>query len=125
MTKDCQSIFSSIACVKLPVMLLLKVLAALAALTLTAASPLDIPHYVHEKRAGPPRGWTKRNALDRRAVLPMRIGLKQSNLEKTWEWLSDVSHPESENYGRHWSAKQVAEAFAPRYGKNSSALCAS
>lgn len=25
----------------------------------------------------------------------------------------DVSHPESPNFGKHWSAKQVAETFAP------------
>ena len=25
----------------------------------------------------------------------------------------DVSHPDSPNFGKHWSAKQVAEAFAP------------
>lgn len=31
------------------------------------------------------------------------------------EWLSEVSHPQSKKYGQHWSAKEVAEAFAPRY----------
>lgn len=25
----------------------------------------------------------------------------------------DVSHPESKNYGKHWTAKQIAETFAP------------
>ena len=43
----------------------------------------------------------------------MRIALKQSNLEKAEEYLMDVSHPKSPNYGQHWSAKKVAETFAP------------
>ena len=25
----------------------------------------------------------------------------------------DVSHPESPNYGKHWSADKIAETFAP------------
>ncbi len=43
----------------------------------------------------------------------MRIALKQSNLDKANEFLLDVSSPESPNFGKHWSAKQVAETFAP------------
>lgn len=53
--------------------------------------------------------------MDRRAVLPMRIGLTQSNMDKAWDWLMEVSSPASEKYGEHWAAKDVAEAFAPRY----------
>lgn len=44
---------------------------------------------------------------------PMRIALAQSNLDKADEYLMDVSHPESPNFGKHWTAKQVAEMFAP------------
>ena len=43
----------------------------------------------------------------------MRIGLTQSNLDRAWDWLSEVSSPDSAKYGQHWTAKQVAEAFAP------------
>ena len=43
----------------------------------------------------------------------MKVGIAQSNLDKAWEWLEEVSHPTSEKYGKHWSAKQVAEAFQP------------
>ena len=46
--------------------------------------------------------------------MPMRIGLVQSNLDKGYDWLMEVSSPESETYGKHWTPKQVAEAFAPR-----------
>jgi len=45
----------------------------------------------------------------------MRIGLTQSNMDKAWDWLMEVSSPASEKYGEHWAAKDVAEAFAPRY----------
>lgn len=83
--------------------------ASAAAYALNSAS-----HILHEKRSDIPDGWTRRGALDRRAVLPMRIGLKQRNLDMLSEWLSEVSHPQSTKYGQHWSAKDVAEAFAPR-----------
>ena len=43
----------------------------------------------------------------------MRIALKQSNLDKAEEYLMEVSHPKSPKYGQHWSAKKVAETFAP------------
>lgn len=39
--------------------------------------------------------------------------LKQNNLHKLEEYLTDVSHPESPNYGQHWSAAEVAKTFAP------------
>lgn len=79
------------------------------------ASPLTQHHAVHERRSTHPAGWTRRSAIDNRAILPMRIALAQSNLERGHEWLMQVSHPGSEKYGQHWSAKEVAEAFAPRY----------
>lgn len=43
----------------------------------------------------------------------MRIALTQKNLHKADEFLMDVSHPESPNFGKHWTTKQVAETFAP------------
>jgi len=77
------------------------------------ASPLGLPHSIHEKRNDAPQGWAKRNALDRRAILPMKIGMAQSNMDRGWEWLSEVSVPTSPKYGKHWTAKEIAEAFAP------------
>lgn len=47
----------------------------------------------------------------------MKIALSQSNLDKGWGWLRKVSHPDSELYGEHWSAQDIADAFAPRYGQ--------
>ncbi|KAH8820611.1 peptidase S8/S53 domain-containing protein [Xylogone sp. PMI_703] len=42
----------------------------------------------------------------------MSIGLAQQNLDKGYEFLMDVSHPDSANYGKHWSMDQIAETFA-------------
>lgn len=80
-----------------------------------SASPVTSPHVVHEKRELVPHGWEKRNAVRRDLVLPMRIGMVQNNLDKGDDWLMEVSHPESSKYGQHWTAKQIAEAFAPSH----------
>lgn len=96
-------------------MLLSTLLTTSALVVGTLASPLALPHVVHEKRSSAPFGWTRRDVLDRRAILPMRVALAQSNMDKGHEWLMEVSHPESDKYGKHWTAKDVAQAFAPRY----------
>jgi len=85
-----------------------------AALAASAfASPAS--HYaVHEKRDSAPYGWASRGALKRDGVLPMRIALTQRNLDKAYDHLMDVSHPESAKFGKHWTVKDVAETFAPR-----------
>lgn len=79
------------------------------------ASPLTQHHVVHEKRHSHPAGWSRRDELSKSAILPMRIALTQRNLDQGHQWLMDVSHPKSEKYGQHWSADEVAQAFAPRY----------
>lgn len=70
-------------------------------------------HVQHEKRDALPFGWERHDKLPSHDVLPMRIGLKQSNLDRAEEFLMEVSHPKSPKYGQHWSAKEVAETFAP------------
>lgn len=96
------------------------VTALLAAFLATcSASPPAIPHVIHERRRSVPHGWAKRDELSGRTVLPMRIALAQSNLDKGEEWLMEVSHPTSEKYGKHWSAADIATAFAPRFDLSS------
>lgn len=56
-------------------------------------------HELHEKRNGAPIAWTKRARAAEHNVLPMRIGLKQNNLELGDSMLSRLSDPESEHYG--------------------------
>jgi len=86
----------------------------LGLLTLAIAAPTtSTRHVVHERRDKLPNNWKKSSPLQGDVVVPMRIALTQSNLDKAHEFLIDVSHPDSPNYGKHWNAKQVAETFAP------------
>ena len=34
-------------------------------------------------------------------------------MDKIEEFLNDVSHPDSPNYGKHWSPSQVTNTFSP------------
>lgn len=69
-------------------------LASLGLLTLAVAVPTK-RHVVHEKRDRLPSNWEKRSDLAADSILPLRIGLTQSNLDKAHEYLMDVSHPSS------------------------------
>ena len=70
-------------------------------------------HVVHERRNRIPMHWERTSELHGDLYLPMRIALSQKNLDRADEFLMDVSHPDSPNFGKHWTAKQVAETFAP------------
>ena len=70
-------------------------------------------HVLHEKRDRVPHGWEKHSRLEAGSVLPMKIALTQSNMDKLEDHLMEVSHPSSEKFGQHWSAKKIAETFAP------------
>lgn len=78
------------------------------------AAALPSKRYVeHETR----QGWQKISHAGQRvptdAILPVRIALTQSNLEHGDGYLLDTSLPSSLNYGRHWTAEQVRDKFAP------------
>lgn len=89
-------------------------LVALACATALAAPSSHVTHVVHERRAlEPSEDWEVSRRLEGTRVLPLRIGLTQSNLHELESLLMDISHPESPSYGQHWSAKQVADHFAP------------
>ena len=68
---------------------------------------------IHEKREKPPHGWEKHQALAGRHVLSIGVALRQENLDKAEQFLKDVSYPQSTKYGQHWSAKEIADTFAP------------
>ena len=51
--------------------------------------------------------------VDGSSVTTFRIALKQSNLEHGYDYLMDVPHPKSSNYGRHWTAEEVRQMFSP------------
>ena len=91
---------------------MLFVVCAIAALLTGAfATPLAVHRVVHEKRSWPAPNQGDR--VDPESIVPIRIGLKQNNLENGHEWLMDVSHPSSKNYGKHLSAAEVHDLFAP------------
>lgn len=86
---------------------------AIATLAAGAVAAPSLNHVLHEKRDKLPVGWDNGKELDMNTILPMKIGLTQSNLDKAEEYLMDISHPESPNFGQHWSAQKIAETFAP------------
>jgi tripeptidyl-peptidase-1 len=79
---------------------------------LTVANPVISPYVVHEKRNHVPSGWSWSRKYPATSILPLRFGLTQPNIDVIEEYLDDVSHPDSPNFGKHWTASQVAEKFA-------------
>lgn len=77
------------------------------------SSVLALPagHVLHEKRQAP--SLHRRERVQADAIIPVRIGLKQSNLDSGYDRLMEVSHPSSEKYGQHLSAEDVHSIFAP------------
>ncbi|KAL8986875.1 MAG: hypothetical protein Q9177_003869 [Variospora cf. flavescens] len=86
-----------------------------AALTVTATALPSVDHVLHEKRDRLPPGWQYHEKTQGSEVLPMKIALTQSNLDNAEEFLMDVSHPDSPNFGKHWTHEQIANKFAPSW----------
>jgi len=85
----------------------------LALVSSTVADPILSPWKLHEKRSHIPAGWSRAQKHDPSASIPLRFALTQSNIGDIETLLYDISHPDSPNYGKHWSAGQVAAKFAP------------
>ena len=71
----------------------MRISAFLTLVALTAevkAVPFPATHTVHEKRGSPPSQWMKRVRTHPDSILPIRIGLTQSNLDKAHDYLMDV-----------------------------------
>lgn len=56
----------------------------------TTSAPTSTSHVVHEKRQSQPLNWQKYSRVDPSVVLPVRIGLTQSNLENGPTLLDEV-----------------------------------
>ena len=54
------------------------------------ASPVAQSKVLHERREYIPQGWTKGGRVPSHAILPVRIGLTQSNLDKGHDLLMEV-----------------------------------
>ncbi|KAH9886275.1 subtilisin-like protein [Cubamyces lactineus] len=85
----------------------------LSVASLAFAAHTPVKRVVHESRRSLPVGWTPVRRAEPRSILPLSVGLIQSNLENLEAYLLDVSHPDSPNYGKHWTPAQVADAFRP------------
>ncbi|KAM0805168.1 peptidase S8/S53 domain-containing protein [Usnea florida] len=94
---------------------ILTVAAAAAFSTIVGALPASVNHVVHEKRSGS-SAWSPMQGAkpDGRITLPVRIGLTESNLDQGDAILMGVSDPTSEKYGKHLTAEQIIEQFAPQ-----------
>ena len=69
----------------------LRSLMCFGAIALTAtAAPTYTSYGVHEKRQSEPLNWKKYSRVDPSIVLPVRIGLKQSNLDNGPALLDEV-----------------------------------
>ncbi|KAG8221268.1 peptidase S8/S53 domain-containing protein [Butyriboletus roseoflavus] len=88
-------------------------LVALTFALLSGAKPTLSPYNVHEKRTHIPAGWSLTRRHDATSTIPLRFALKQRNIEDIGDHLNDVSHPKSPNYGKHWTAADIARTFAP------------
>lgn len=80
----------------------LTVVAAAALVSVSSAVPApgsNSNHVLHEKRDGVPHQWGKRDRAAAHEVLPIRIGLRQRNLEHAERFILDVSDPTSPNFG--------------------------
>lgn len=65
--------------------------AALAAfVAIGDAAPTPATYALHEKRSSSPRLWVRGERVDGDAILPIRIGLTQNNLEDGHIHLMDV-----------------------------------
>ncbi|TDZ38617.1 Aorsin [Colletotrichum spinosum] len=87
-----------------------------ALVAVTTANPVtrSQKHVVHEEKNPARREWVKNHRLHSMARLPVRIGLAQSNLDRANEFMNSVAHPDSPNYGKHWSHDDIIEMFAPK-----------
>ncbi|CAK7264275.1 hypothetical protein SEPCBS119000_000905 [Sporothrix epigloea] len=71
-------------------------------------------HVLHERQALTwASQWQKVERAAPDAILPMRIGLKQRNVDEGHDRLMALSDPKSPDYGKHMSAKEVIDFFAP------------
>ncbi|KAI0123235.1 peptidase S8/S53 domain-containing protein [Xylariales sp. AK1849] len=81
-----------------------------------AITKRDVPvtHGLHERQEPHwASRWVKRRKIPGQTILPVRIGLAQSNLTVGERRLREISDPGSRNYGRHLSTDEVIEMFAP------------
>lgn len=72
------------------------------ALSTTVAAVAAPNHFVvHENRQSEPLGWIRQERAGQSTILPVRIGLKQSNLDLLDGFVHDISDPDSPSFGAY------------------------
>ena len=66
------------------------VLLGASSIAAVGAVPRPDPHVVHERRSDLPGAWGQGERLEKDTLLPVRIGLTQSNLEYADSLLMEV-----------------------------------
>jgi tripeptidyl-peptidase I len=92
------------------------IVAALQNITPGLALPLDnrSDYILHEKRdAFDTAAWQPGTRVAPDAIIPLRVGLVQTNLEHGYDRLQTVSDPASPEFGKHLSADEVYDLFSP------------
>lgn len=69
-------------------------------LTCSAVPTTSSKHVLHEKRDGQPHAWHKRHRAIADQVIPIRIALRERNLENAERYINDVADPRSPNFGK-------------------------
>jgi hypothetical protein len=94
--------------------LAMRFLRAVAAATFFLAcssAPTANKPVLHEKRDGNLHQWERRSRAIPDHVMPIKIGLRQRNLENAEKYVYDVADPNSPNFGRSafhcWMEKKL------------------
>ncbi|KAI0139504.1 Pro-kumamolisin, activation domain-containing protein [Hypoxylon sp. NC0597] len=72
-------------------------------------------HVLTRSEKRPPRSRLNVTRSIQKMSLPMRIGLRQSNLKNGDSLLMGVLHPNSPNYGKYYTADDVNKILAPSH----------
>jgi len=95
-------------------MLFNQIISGFVLASVACASPAA-RYVLHEKRShGVDIEWKRTAKLPHDFILPVRVALAQSNMDKGHDWLMEVSDPASPKYGQHWTPAQLAETFKAR-----------
>jgi tripeptidyl-peptidase I len=91
----------------------------LSASLLAASAVVGLPavdYVLHEARHGSRHLWKRTTRVDSGSIIPLRIGLVQSNAHAStvYDALMEVAHPESSKYGHYLTPDEVIELFAPK-----------
>lgn len=90
----------------------MKLTALFVSAFVAASLGMPLEHVQHEMRSAS-SSVVKLAAAQTSTTVPVRINLKQQNLERGMDLLMAVSDPDSPQYGQHWTRQQVIDQFAP------------